>query len=669
MKNTILLLFVCIQCILLASCNNNTNRLPAIDLIPVKSGELMGYIDIKGNMVIAPQFKQAAVFSNGIALVQSAGKEPQWGYIDEKGNYVITPQYKYATSFSEGVAWVVKEHSAPALIDESGKVAFTLQQAEAVRRYYNGLAAFSIIDTNTNSDQWGFVDKQGNVVIRPQFSDVSSFSNKEYTLVQNNQKEWGMIDRQGKLVLNYQFDSVGFITANDVFAAHKPEVQWGVVDITGKYVVNPLYDAIFPDGEGFLVVLNGQRGWIDENGKIIISPQFVRVRPFVGNEMAPVKVGDKWGYIDKEGTVAINPQFDVALPFNNSVAVVLIDDKIGLIDQQGKYVVNPQYDGLSYDYDMLTLAPNWTIYNSISSDYFEDIKPGSVFIGYWEPPSAYFDTRVHSRLDIDTGSSAITNAGNVWVQLSAKQKRDTVYLFYTGVDVGTAYRLSWKMPEIGKCILKGYLDNRTLTLIFTDSFFYKHDFNYRLYSRYVDENDDVEIRSSPQQSNFGLSAQDPNDREERMKEIMKSREKRYSEGQATAERANAQELGPRYRSNNNQNSNNRESEPASQEEQIFRFVDEEASFPGGRDALQKYLAEHVVYPEAAKQAGTQGRVTYEFVINKDGSISNVTILKDIGNGCGQAIINAIKAMPKWTPAKNNDHPVKSYFTGNFRFSF
>lgn len=105
------------------------------------------------------------------------------------------------------------------------------------------------------------------------------------------------------------------------------------------------------------------------------------------------------------------------------------------------------------------------------------------------------------------------------------------------------------------------------------------------------------------------------------------------------------------------------------EEQIFRFVDQEAEPPGGQEAFQRYLARNTVYPMAARQAQITGRVTYQFVVDQQGRISNVEILKDIGGGCGDAVKKVLENYSQsWTPAKNNGHPVKSYYTGTFNFT-
>lgn len=102
---------------------------------------------------------------------------------------------------------------------------------------------------------------------------------------------------------------------------------------------------------------------------------------------------------------------------------------------------------------------------------------------------------------------------------------------------------------------------------------------------------------------------------------------------------------------------------------IFRIVDRQAIPPGGFNAFGQYLSTHTVYPEIARKNGIKGKVTYQFVVDKKGRITNVTILKDIGAGCGDAVKNALEKYPAhWTPAKNNGHSVKCYFVGNFNFT-
>lgn len=98
-----------------------------------------------------------------------------------------------------------------------------------------------------------------------------------------------------------------------------------------------------------------------------------------------------------------------------------------------------------------------------------------------------------------------------------------------------------------------------------------------------------------------------------------------------------------------------------EEEEIFTVVEQMASFPGGLQELNKYLAKNIKYPQQARETGTQGRVYLTFVVEKDGSITDIKILRDIGSGCGEEAIRVVKSMPKWTPAMQRGKKVRQQF--------
>ncbi|MBT5530773.1 MAG: WG repeat-containing protein, partial [Cytophagia bacterium] len=93
-----------------------------------------------------PQFSEATIFRNGLALVRTSGDEPKWGFISEDGKFAITANYKSATVFSDDLAWVVSENAPPTAINSKGEIKVTLQDAETVKIYKEGLSAFSIAE-------------------------------------------------------------------------------------------------------------------------------------------------------------------------------------------------------------------------------------------------------------------------------------------------------------------------------------------------------------------------------------------------------------------------------------------------------------------------------------------------------------------------------------------
>lgn len=93
----------------------------------------------------------------------------------------------------------------------------------------------------------------------------------------------------------------------------------------------------------------------------------------------------------------------------------------------------------------------------------------------------------------------------------------------------------------------------------------------------------------------------------------------------------------------------------------FQVVDEEPSFPGGMEAMYKFLSENIKYPQEAKANNISGKVYVTFVVEADGSISNPRLLRDIGGGCGQEAIRVVKLMPRWKPGKNKGQPARVQF--------
>ena len=105
-----------------------------------------------------------------------------------------------------------------------------------------------------------------------------------------------------------------------------------------------------------------------------------------------------------------------------------------------------------------------------------------------------------------------------------------------------------------------------------------------------------------------------------------------------------------------------EPEVKPKEEEIFVAVEQMAEFPGGQAALMKWLGNNIRYPEAAAQNDIQGRVIVKFVVEKDGSIGDATIVKGVDKDLDREALRVVKKMPKWQPGKNNGVAVRSYFT-------
>ena len=94
------------------------------------------------------------------------------------------------------------------------------------------------------------------------------------------------------------------------------------------------------------------------------------------------------------------------------------------------------------------------------------------------------------------------------------------------------------------------------------------------------------------------------------------------------------------------------------EAEIFTIVEEMPEFPGGMQKLADYLAKNIKYPQMARESGIQGRVFVNFVVEPDGHVSNVNVMRSLGGGCDEEAMRVVKAMPKWKPGKQRGKAVR-----------
>lgn len=95
---------------------------------------------------------------------------------------------------------------------------------------------------------------------------------------------------------------------------------------------------------------------------------------------------------------------------------------------------------------------------------------------------------------------------------------------------------------------------------------------------------------------------------------------------------------------------------------VFLSVEENPEFPGGPAKLLEYIQKNLEYPEAARENEIQGRVFVGFIVEEDGSVSNVKILRGIGYGCDEEAIRLADSLPKFKPGKQRGKPIRVQYT-------
>lgn len=287
---------------------------------------LWGFLNSQRQWVILPKFATTpGLFSDGLACVEDSGTG-LYGYIDRSGEWALDPVYPAANMFGEGLAFVQAPSEATdaavgpegvplgGWIDTKGNWAF-----EA--KYYgggvfkNGLATFT---TGRDVGQhWGYLDKQGNVVIEEKFRDAGPFSE------------------------------------NGLALAAEMTASYGWIDLSGNWAFKKKYGRASGFSEGLAACMDGVTelwGYVDASGTEVLPLSYLEARNFK-NGVAAVKdkETDLWGYIEQDGSWAIKPKFRRAGDFAHGLAPAQDADTgyFGYIDDTGHWVIPPQYESVN----------------------------------------------------------------------------------------------------------------------------------------------------------------------------------------------------------------------------------------------------------------------------------------------------------------------------------
>lgn len=108
--------------------------------------------------------------------------------------------------------------------------------------------------------------------------------------------------------------------------------------------------------------------------------------------------------------------------------------------------------------------------------------------------------------------------------------------------------------------------------------------------------------------------------------------------------------------------------PEVEEEEVYIIVEQMPGFPGGEEALLKYISDHIEYPTMAVERGIEGRVTVRFVVNKDGYVQDVTVIRGAHELLDKEAVRVIQSLPRWNPGKQNGVAVAVYYNVPVNFT-
>ena len=346
MKKIFIPLIISILIFPLYSCNKKENASrPQTGHLFVFADDSCYCIDYNDRSKFTMQASAASMFYNNIATI--CNKDGEWIFISQKGDTLFPTTYSKATVFSEGYAWILKKGEMPGAINTKGDIHISLRDIREVRVFHESRAAFAI--TKRKNVLWGYIDKNGNEIIKPQYRNVHNFRLGMAAVQENTEGKWGYINLMGEVVIPFQY-LLAYPFDDNGNAIVKEENHYLTIDRKGNILQRHHFDEVVPDGTLLRVRNGNQWGWCNSKGEIIIPIQYDDTRPFGNAVLAPVKINKKWAYINNKGEICIKRQFTEAYPFTDGAAAVKAGTMWGMIDEKGFYIVNPQYDNISKDY-------------------------------------------------------------------------------------------------------------------------------------------------------------------------------------------------------------------------------------------------------------------------------------------------------------------------------
>ncbi|TAE24115.1 MAG: hypothetical protein EAZ91_20875 [Cytophagales bacterium] len=309
-------------------------QMDMLGLIPYRQKGRWGFVNNNRQVIVACQYDDVGVFSEGLAMIRSGGK---FGYVNQQGGLQIPLLYDEAREFSEGLA-VVRSPNGYHHIDTTGQSLTPDRFAEA-GMFQEGMA---LVRRNTG---WGFLNTSGQLAVPGQFEAGWPFSGGLARIRQAD--SYGFIDRRGQVVIEGPFTYA--LNFSEGLAAVEQGDKFGFIDPRGEVVVPPTYDDAGNFSEGLaLVQLHGRTGYIDRQGQVVIPLQYEPLLmgvlyPF-SEGLALIKKGGKYGYINQAGEVVVPPTFDEGGNFSEGRALVCKEGKWGFINVGGQVIIPCSFD-------------------------------------------------------------------------------------------------------------------------------------------------------------------------------------------------------------------------------------------------------------------------------------------------------------------------------------
>ncbi|PAE38808.1 WG repeat-containing protein [Bacillus sp. 7884-1] len=316
-------------------------------------GRRWGYINEKGDFVLPPKYDMGREFQeNGLAIVQV---DNLTGIINSDGYFIVKPKYDTINPFSEGRAAAI-DGEGYKILDESGKE-ITTKEYFFIGDYQEGRAV--VANNNEHGDYLlGYLNRRGKEVIPLSFEAASDFQDSK-AVVKVKEGGYSLIDLTGKVLKSYPYPFVNYYGEGMLAFKEKEDGNWGYMDESGKVVIEPKYIGVqqFIDGKAIVTVENHNHdyyGLIDRQGNFIIKPHYNSLlnlgeeRYALGKAIDPEKpyLFPKYAIAASNGQIYTGFIYNGVSKFKEGIASAYNDELTFFIDKRGQRIEHlPKING------------------------------------------------------------------------------------------------------------------------------------------------------------------------------------------------------------------------------------------------------------------------------------------------------------------------------------
>ncbi|HEY9045128.1 MAG TPA: WG repeat-containing protein [Ohtaekwangia sp.] len=336
-----------LACVMLITWHASSQTL--ITQVKPADSKKWGYANLKGEIIIQPQYEKCYEFSSdGYAPIYDT-KVRQYYFINTKGEKLATEIKDFKLidglgfdlkGFEDGLV-PIRQGEKWGYLDTNGKIAIPAKYEHTSA--FNG--GHAIVEKDS---KFIVIDKHGNetTIDIPGVLDVKPFAEK-LAPFRAADKKFGFINEQGKVAIPAQFESVGYFSGGLAWAKSMDK-KVGYINTAGEWIIKPQFDVAkeFDAKSGMARVKNAdQWAYVNKSGSLVYVKDTNLWGDF-SNGLAQGRKNDKVGFFNTKGEWVIEPKFDATRDFKNGYAAAKQGDKWGLIDTKGDWVIQPTFDGI-----------------------------------------------------------------------------------------------------------------------------------------------------------------------------------------------------------------------------------------------------------------------------------------------------------------------------------